>query len=701
MSLDSAGDAATNDLGASWCAGVSAYGAGDLGTPGAVNPACAGGPPDADNDGFDTTTDCDDTDPAVNPGATEVPYDGIDNDCAGGDETDVDGDGSDFPADCDDANAAVFPGATEILGDGIDQDCDGSDATSVGLSALVAGDLVITEVMQNPNAVTDALGEWFEVTNVSGVEVDLQGLELDSTGDVGSVVGVSLVVADGASVVFALNGNTGTNGGVVADHVYSAIVLGNATDGLTVGFGAVTFDTVTWDDGATFPDPTGATMSLDSAGDAATNDLGASWCAGVSAYGAGDLGTPGAVNPACVAGPPDADNDGFDTTTDCDDTDPAVNPGATEVPYDGIDNDCAGGDETDVDNDGSDFPADCDDGEATVFPGATEIPGDAIDQDCDGFDAPFGLAALFAGDLVITEIMKDPNVVSDANGEWFEVYNASGVTVDLDQLVLTSGAVNDTVDVSIVLAPGGYAVFSLNSDILTNGGVSVDFEYPTTLTLANAADSVQISFGATVFDLVAYDDGVTFPDQPGASLNHDVNTYDALANNAGATWCVATTPYSVDNDGTPGGANEACDVDGDGTPSDVDCDDADPTVFPGATEVAGDGIDQDCDGSDTLSYAVSVQPLFSSYGCLGCHGGSGGLTIVDSTSLVNVSSGNGVPVLDYIEPGVPAQSYLWHKINGTQASIGGIGLQMPRLQAPMAPADLATVEEWILDGAQP
>ena len=42
--------------------------------------------PDVDDDGDAYTEiqgDCDDTDPAVNPGATEVPYNGKDDDCNG------------------------------------------------------------------------------------------------------------------------------------------------------------------------------------------------------------------------------------------------------------------------------------------------------------------------------------------------------------------------------------------------------------------------------------------------------------------------------------------------------------------------------------------------------------------------------------------------------------------------------------------
>ncbi len=42
------------------------------------------------------------------------------------------------------------------------------------------------------------------------------------------------------------------------------------------------------------------------------------------------------------------------------------------------------------------------------------------------------------------------------------------------------------------------------------------------------------------------------------------------------------------------------DADGDGWPGGLDCDDQNPRVFPAADEVAGDGIDQDCSGSDFL-----------------------------------------------------------------------------------------------------
>ena len=89
----------------------------------------------------------------------------------------------------------------------------------------------------------------------------------------------------------------------------------------------------------------------------------------------------------------DVDGDGYYSVevsggTDCDDDDALVHLDADEVPYDGVDNDCDGADLTDVDGDGYDSVdvddgTDCDDEDAAVNPGATESCS-GVDDDCDG-----------------------------------------------------------------------------------------------------------------------------------------------------------------------------------------------------------------------------------------------------------------------------------------------------------------------------
>ena len=86
---------------------------------------------DVDGDGSYDCDDCDDGDPSVWPGNTEV-CDGIDNDCNGsadypGETVDADGDTSPQCADCDDTNASMFPGNTETC-DGYSDDASTSRA---------------------------------------------------------------------------------------------------------------------------------------------------------------------------------------------------------------------------------------------------------------------------------------------------------------------------------------------------------------------------------------------------------------------------------------------------------------------------------------------------------------------------------------------------------------------------------------------
>ena len=82
---------------------------------------------DADGDGVRKPADCNDANPAVRPGAPEIPDNSIDENCDGVDAVnlDRDGDGVPRPIDCDDANAAIRPGSREIRGNRVDEDCSG------------------------------------------------------------------------------------------------------------------------------------------------------------------------------------------------------------------------------------------------------------------------------------------------------------------------------------------------------------------------------------------------------------------------------------------------------------------------------------------------------------------------------------------------------------------------------------------------
>jgi hypothetical protein len=74
-------------------------------------------------------TDCDDSDAAINPGATDEPDDEIDQDCSGEDAI-ADGDGDGYLPleaggdDCDDGDPEIHPDAEEVC-DGVDNNCDG------------------------------------------------------------------------------------------------------------------------------------------------------------------------------------------------------------------------------------------------------------------------------------------------------------------------------------------------------------------------------------------------------------------------------------------------------------------------------------------------------------------------------------------------------------------------------------------------
>ena len=163
------------------------------------------------------------------------------------------------------------------------------------------------------------------------------------------------------------------------------------------------------------------------------------------------------------------------------------------------------------------------------------------------------------GSIIITEIMQNPSSVSDSNGEYFEVYNTTGVAIDLLGWILkdsSSTSETHTVSSSIVVPANGYAVLGVNTDMATNGGVTVNYDYGSSYYLGNGTDDIVLECGGTTIDAVEWDNGATFPDPNGKSMELATNKYDVTDNDSGANWAEATAEITTGGDlGTPGTAN--------------------------------------------------------------------------------------------------------------------------------------------------
>ena len=164
-----------------------------------------------------------------------------------------------------------------------------------------------------------------------------------------------------------------------------------------------------------------------------------------------------------------------------------------------------------------------------------------------------GIALAADTDIVITEIMQNPAVLPDADGEWFEIHNTGGTPVDLNGWTLSDlGSDSHTIVGSAVVPAGGYAVLGVNAVAMASEGVTLLYQY-SSFVLANGDDEVILTNASAVeIDRVEYDGGPVWPDPTGASMMWDENTAD---NNVGANWSTSTTVFGSGDLGTPGAAN--------------------------------------------------------------------------------------------------------------------------------------------------
>ncbi len=327
--------------------------------------------------------------------------------------------------------------------------------------------------------------------------------------------------------------------------------------------------------------------------------------------------------------------------TDCDDTNEAVHPGAAEI-CDGIDNNCDGNiDEgftplayyADLDGDGYGNPSDevqscsgaptgyvtdntdCDDTIATINPGAAEIC-DGIDNNCDGnIDEGLPTTSYYAdldGDGFgnpSSELQSCSAPVgyvmnkSDCNDNNASVYpGAIEICDGIDNNC--NGQIDETC--STVLSVTGITLINAASDValypLTNGMVINVATLPTqNLTIEAFATS---DVGSVRMSLSGSKSNTRIENNAPLALYGNSGADYAGSNFGLGTYTITVTPYSAKNLGGTQGTPRTVtfqlvaglvDNDGDGYLNDVDCNDNNPAIHPGAPEIC-DGIDNNCDG---------------------------------------------------------------------------------------------------------
>jgi predicted MPP superfamily phosphohydrolase len=529
---------------------------------------------DADGDTYTSDVDCDDNDAAVNPGATEVLYDGIDNDCnpATLDTLDADGDGENSDTDCDDSDPLVNSSATEILYDGIDNDCNPATPDTQD----VDGD--------GENSDTDC-NDSDPLINSNATEILYDGIDNDCDP-------FTLDYVDADSDTFASDVDCNDNDPAINPGASEILY-----DGIDNDCNPATLD---------FVDADGDTYASDT--DCNDNDAAINPGATEVLYD----GIDNDCNPATLD-VLDADGDGENSDTDCNDSDPLVNSSANEVLYDGIDNDCnpATLDVLDADGDDENSDTDCNDNDPLINSSATEILYDGIENDCDPA-TPDTADADGDGENSDTDCNdSDPLVNSSATEILYDGVDNDCNPATLDTVDADGDGENSDTDCN----DSNPLVNSSATEILYDGidndcnpatpdTVDADADGENSDTDCNDSDPlVNSSATEVLYDGIDNDCNpatldVLDADGDGENSDTDCNDSDPLVNSS-ATEIIND---GIDNDCNPATPDVLADIDGDTYTSDVDCNDSDASVNPGATEVLYDGIDNDCNPAtpDTL-----------------------------------------------------------------------------------------------------
>ena len=251
-----------------------------------------------------------------------------------------------------------------------------------------------------------------------------------------------------------------------------------------------------------------------------------------------------------------------------------------------------------IDDDGdgySENQGDCNDTIFSINPGATEILSNGIDENCNGMadDAP--VITDTDNDGVIDDNDNCPNTpagtVVDANG-------CALPPADTDN----DGVIDD--NDNCPNTPAGTVVDAKGCEIVIEPPVITDVD-------GDGFDAISSGGNDCNDEVAAINPGSA--ERCGDNID---NNCDGLTDGQDTQACPAPSPTCTDDDGDKFYAQADCNTV-------QDCNDNDGQIFPGATELCGDAIDNDCDGNvdencdiaNENDGAVLYQNL-----CASCHG---------------------------------------------------------------------------------
>jgi MYXO-CTERM domain-containing protein len=239
---------------------------------------------------------------------------------------------------------------------------------------------------------------------------------------------------------------------------------------------------------------------------------------------------------------------------------------------------------------GSAASIDCDDADGSVYPGATETPADGIDSNCDGAELCY----------------------TDYDGDGYRPDEYTEVPGDLlctgDGMVGASAPGGDCDDSDASINPDG--------EELPADGIDSDCDGTEQCYVDADGDGYRTMDGAVIAsDALDCDgDGVASAAAPDTDCDDDradVNPghADAAGDEVDANCDTIEFCYAdADGDGyrtldVVESIDDDCQDEGEASVDVplVDCDDTRAGVNPGAEEIVGDGVDQDCDGTDPVS----------------------------------------------------------------------------------------------------